>query len=320
MKTIHINKVFEVQKKYKDEIEGYRKEALDKLLRINKSHFDYKERKYLRSAIYLFTMKKRNVIAQSPSDIKRMISISLPPISRFDLHGKPLKRQLKHFIIDALNYKNCREEFYPSYFKDLGINSCVYCNSQLTITIGKKDKKLVARFQVDHYYPKDDFPFLSICLFNLYPVCASCNNIKRKNLVSFDLYGDDSELLSTSPFKFRLTPMSKIKYLTSKDPADIELKFEEPESLAGYKKLDEVFSIEGIYQTQIDVVEELIIKSQIYNPAYLDSLTRSFEKLALNPKLFKRTLIGNYVDDKDIHKRPMSKMMMDISRELGLIE
>ena len=91
-----------------------------------------------------------------------------------------------------------------------------------------------------------------------------------------------------------------------------------PEDLKS-KTFEETFHINGIYKTQTDLIEELIIKSQIYNKSYLKTLKHSFDKLSIQPELFKRTLIGNYTEDKDLHKRPMSKFVMDIAKDLGLI-
>jgi hypothetical protein len=51
----------------------------------------------------------------------------------------------------------------------------------------------------------------------------------------------------------------------------------------------------------------------------LKTLKFNFNKLSLHPELFKRTLVGNYTEDKDIHKRPMSKIVMDIAKDLDLI-
>jgi len=87
--------------------------------------------------------------------------------------------------------------------------------------------------------------------------------------------------------------------------------------------LNKVLAIEGIYQTQNDIVAELIIKSEIYNETYRKSLEKSFQKLYGNGKMninFNRIIIGNYVESNEIHKRPMSKFMQDIARQLDIID
>lgn len=58
----------------------------------------------------------------------------------------------------------------------------------------------------------------------------------------------------------------------------------------------------------------------IYNKAYTDSLKEGLKKLYKNKApMLERLLIGNYVDEKDIHKRPMAKFVQDIAKQLKLI-
>lgn len=245
---------------------------------------------------------------------------------RIDTEKKKEKKEWKYKedILRCLGYYDLRSSFYPKYFRDLGIKACVYCNSQLAVSVDKdaNSKKCSAKFQVDHFYPKDTYPLLSISLLNLYPVCASCNISKKTNIVPFDLYSDDKALLSESLFSFSIDKVSLCNYYVNKDCDKIVINFgvndNGDESVCNSFK--NTFDIEGIYNTQKDLAEELIIKSQMYNESYITTLQSSFDGLKLNPTLFKRTIVGNYTEDKDIHKRPMSKFTMDIARQLGLID
>lgn len=313
MIAIHSEKVLKIIAEFSNPITVFRAKALDKLMSIDQAQFapHPEDKNYLNRIIYYF---QNDDIIVGEEEVLDTIKNDL-----FALKTENI--DLKNEILKALNYKDLRNTFYPKYFQELGIKTCIYCNSQLTIVAHKnRSGNLSAKFQVDHYYPKDDYPFLSISLFNLYPSCATCNNLKKKKEVDFNLYSKDLNKISKSSYKFKLSPSSKIKYLTSKDSSDIEILFEEPLPNTGKVKFDETFHIKGIYETQKDLIEELIIKSQIYNDSYLKSLNNSFSKLSLNPSLFKRTIVGNYVDEKDLHKRPMSKVIMDIARELGLID
>jgi hypothetical protein len=184
-----------------------------------------------------------------------------------------------------------------------------------------KSDDFSARFDVDHYDSKDAFPWLSICLFNLYPSCASCNRRKSKNAVEFDLYSADAVQLSRSGYTFKLTPFSKAKYLISKDQKDLRFVFEEPPyKKKNVKTFQKTFNITGIYYTQLDVVEELFAKSQMYDDTYRKLLSNNFSKLGIDPAIYKRLILGNYVGEQEIHKRPMSKFMQDIAKDLGLLD
>jgi hypothetical protein len=48
-------------------------------------------------------------------------------------------------------------------------------------------------------------------------------------------------------------------------------------------------------------------------------LKDNLDCLVPDDALIDRLLIGNYMDETDIHKRPMSKFMQDIAQQLGII-
>lgn len=58
------------------------------------------------------------------------------------------------------------------YILKLGVKVCPYCNAAIL------PRDLTICF--DHYLPKDQFPYLRLCLYNLVPVCGACN-WPRKN-------------------------------------------------------------------------------------------------------------------------------------------
>lgn len=310
MISINTKEVIRIQEKYKSEIEEQRIKALEKLEAIISSK---EEEEYLNSVIEVFRDVDNNIVTSRTEELVGWKNT----IGEFTL-GKEFKNK----ILKALGYSDLRSSFYPKYFNDIGIKACVYCNSQLTIVARKNEKgELSAKFQVDHYIPKDKYPFLSISLFNLYPSCASCNVVKRVKEVNFSLYKTlPKDKVISSDFKFSLEPNIVSEYLLHKNKEDIKIAFEEPEAEDGFKTFEDTFHIQGIYNTQKDLAEELIVKSQMYNESYIKTLQRSFSSLKLNPSLFKRTIVGNYTEEKDIHKRPMSKFTMDIAKQLGLID
>jgi hypothetical protein len=319
-----------VQTTFKSEIEKQRLLAISKLNALNAVTPAGPDKVYLESIIAIFTSNPDFLLWDSNKILSIKNSLGTVPLVPKIANGIPVivngipkqvTSPIKNQILLKLGYKGLRTSFYPEYFNKIGIKACVYCNSQLTISaIKNKKNQFSAKFDVDHHHSKDKYPFLSISLFNLYPACASCNRLKGIKEVQFELYTDVVATLKKSDYSFKLDSNAKAKYLTTKDSKDIEFSFIEPPYKAGITKFNDLFHIEGIYKTQLDLIEELIIKSQIYNNSYIKTLQDNFSKLNLHPELFKRTLVGNYTEDKDIHKRPMSKLVMDIAKELGLIE
>lgn len=320
MISIHIDKVKGIQETFKLEIAAQRQSAFDKLQEIDSTIFSNPEKNYLQSVIQLFT--DNSFLLKTPSEIKAIKDnmVVLPLNSLFDSNGRPLKKQLTHYIQEALGYTQLRNTFYPKYFRNIGIKTCVYCNSQLSIVLEKSMTEIDARFEVDHHYSKSKFPFLSISLFNLFPCCSSCNKRKSSTPVNFKLYTNDVSKLKKSDYEFNITRTSKCDFLLTKDAESIKITFNDSTiPPVGYKSLQSAFSIKEIHDTQKDIIAELIIKNQIYNDSYKKILQKSFSKLSLNQNDFDRVIVGNYTQDKDIHKRPFSKMTMDIAKQLELI-
>jgi|SRR5580658_3568365 5-methylcytosine-specific restriction endonuclease McrA len=224
-------------------------------------------------------------------------------------------------VLTALGYSKRRVDFYPHYFQRIGIKTCVYCNAQLAVSVEKrtvkKKRSVKAKFQVDHYWPKSEYPCFSISLFNLYPACANCNGSKGTTRVDFALYDDRRS--ASSRFRFALDPGTIVKYLTSRKSDDITFTFSEPKPARNCKTFRETFDIQGIYDTQRDVAEELILKGEIYSPSYKLYLAGKFRHVLNSADIANRLMLGNYPHEKDILKRPMAKFTLDLARQIGLI-
>lgn len=253
------------------------------------------------------------LVIATPSEIEIFKNNGFGPIPKLWHKKNAGHISFKDEILNALDYSGLRSNFYPKYFQKIGIKACVYCNSQLTVCT-EVDENVSAKFQVDHYLDKASYPCFSISFFNLYPTCASCNNIKRNNEVKFLLYSEDPTYIPKSAFNFSFKPGSVAKYLNSRNIEDIELVFTEPNG-----DFQSTFDITGIYNTQKDIAEELILKSELYSKSYQHSLIESFPSIFTNASLNSRIFIGNYCGENEIHKRPMSKFMQDIAKDLGLI-
>ena len=59
---------------------------------------------------------------------------------------------------------------------------------------------------------------------------------------------------------------------------------------------------------------ELLIKKAYYPQSYVEELS----SFGFSKDEIYRYLFSNYNQDEDLHKRPLSKLIKDISQELGL--
>lgn len=242
-----------------------------------------------------------------------------------ELDSKPIKGEKKKFyelIVESMRYDEVRTDFLP-YARKLEIRACVYCNTQLAVTVGKDDISLRGMYELDHFYPKSKYPYLCTSFFNLQPTCSYCNKSKSDKKAMFNLY--TSDFSSINPFSFQLKKASLIKYMLNQKCEDLEIDINsnEIDPKTGKKLIDdhnEHFHIKELYKTQRDLAEEIIWKAKVYNKSYQKSLSDSFYKLFPRRTDFNRFILGNYDRKEDIHKRPMAKFTQDIARQLKLTD
>jgi len=283
-----------------------------------------KKKKYLEKLINELSF----IVTAKPHDIGRLIN-------EFEniLHHEKISKSFHKKITSALQYNGVRKALLPLYQK-LNIKACVYCNAQLTTVVeldrykkvvkakGKKKgdvKTYSGRFELDHHYPKSDYPFLSVSFYNLFPCCSNCNKHKSSNTSLFNLYTEDINHLN--PFRFKIDDNSKDVYLKTNNVNDLQFEFVHVSGdinlLKNHKKL---FKIEQLYETQKDIFEELVHISNAYNEASKQNLVDTYKGLFKDTDMINRILIGNYDKPEDIHKRPLAKFTQDIARDLKLIK
>lgn len=223
-------------------------------------------------------------------------------------------------IEEKFNYNDFRKSAKVSWFcEKLEIKACLYCNAQFTLAVGKQGNAKKLLFQLDHYYNRRRYPFLSLTLGNLIPCCSSCNIAKsKKDFDSNSFFHPYLEDLN-SHFTFKIDEDSILKYLIEK--REVEL-LKPTIQTTDNRVLNhiEAFRLNYIYDKHTDIVEELILKSLYYNKSKRNELKTTFEELNFDNSTIDRFILGNYTLDSEINKRPLSKLSKDIGKQLKIIK
>jgi len=250
-----------------------------------------------------------NLLIATTLQLKNYIDFFKNKFSSSLQEGTELYKILRYDIFEK-EYKNWgnRTKEYSAYdfVQTLDLKSCPYCNRNYTFTVVNKDGKM--RPQIDHFYPKSKYPFLAMSFFNLIPSCPSCNHTKSDDFIE-DLINPYE--IQESDFKFTYTPSSidfanveKEKY--NFDSFDIEV--------FGNEANRKTFKLDELYKQHKDIVLELLVKKAYYPQSYIYELS----SFGFSEDEIYRYLFANYKQDEDLHKRPLSKLIKDISQELGL--
>ena len=223
----------------------------------------------------------------------------------------PLYKIIREEIFEK-EYNNwgSRKVQYNTYefVKSLDLKTCPYCNRNYTFTVDEDSGKL--RPEIDHFYPKSIYPFLAMSFYNLIPSCPICNHTKSSkisnNLINpYDVKENDFKFIY-KPTDISFTQIDSKKY----DTNSFEIGFKSS------NKNIETFKLDELYKQHKDVVIDLLMKKTYYPKSYIEELENNF---GFTQDEIYRYLLGNYKKEEDLHKRPLSKLIKDISEELDLI-
>ena len=205
------------------------------------------------------------------------------------------------------------------FIKQLDINVCPYCNRNYIFNFYKNSKD-EATAQLDHFFDKKDYPYLAVSVYNLIPSCSTCN--QRKSSKKEDIFYPYLESFNDSAkFKYKgIKSISKDENADFLDTSRVMLDIEAIKNEEKVKKHIEVFNLDKLYENHKDIVSELLQKREIYSDSYIDDLLNQYEgTLFKNREDLLRLITCGYVNDEDLPKRPLSKLIKDISEELKLV-
>lgn len=240
--------------------------------------------------------------------------------------GKTHYIEFYELIVKAMNYNKVQSTIFPPIMRDqLEIKTCVYCNSQYAATT----KGSRAMYELDHCVPKSVAPYLSTSFFNLQPCCGPCNRRKSNRLFvegagweyNLSIWKEPDDQLGDL-FKFKLDKTSLTQYATMHDKSALLVqlvtsKHNDANSKKLLKEVDDKLCINALYQCFNDVVEEIAWRKLCYTPGYIEGLKKEFKNNFPDMGTeWVRLVYGSYTNSDDIYKRPLTKMIQDVSLQL----
>jgi hypothetical protein len=259
------------------------------------------------------------LIKAKPEELER-----LSKIYKFKCCSTPINFETYYGYLNGyskVNFITEDQKPYRAYelIKSLDVNTCPYCNRN-TIYNLKYSKKRTS--ELDHFYPISKYPFFGLSFYNLIPSCKVCNKIK--------LDSSDREYINPYDERFDFNKNAKFDFKVKssdfyRSESEIKLRCKLNDNVSDEEKKRiknniKDFKLFDLYQNHKDVVLELIQKEYIYNDSYIDELFNRYEgTLFKNREDLMRLITCGYITDEEIHKRPLSKLIKDISEELGLV-
>ena len=246
------------------------------------------------------------------------------------------KAPSKELLLKIFNYEGVFDDSSKKrafeLSKNIGTQTCCYCNRQYTFTVEHKhliqDKKgnwltndaknkdeRIARPAFDHWFPKSEYPLLSLSLYNLIPSCHICNS-SAKGSASVNLRD------YIHPYVHRQGhPDIKFKAVPSVLPdTKWTIKIERPDGSPEDNTI-KLFCLDDIYKLHDPLeVKDIMDFKDNYPDGYISDLMKRLENESITKSLTKkdifRMLFGIEYDEDKVLLRPLGKMKRDLINDL----
>lgn len=142
------------------------------------------------------------------------------------------KGRLKLDYFNEILYDIFVENGYNKVFpknqlvKSLKLRVCPYCGRSYIISLDKEEDAVdrTVKPQLEHFFPKRKYPYLAMCIRNLFPVCSTCNMSDCKG--EMDPLDENGELIFSYPYAFKDGDISfdcNIRYINYFDDDSFEI-------------------------------------------------------------------------------------------------
>lgn len=143
------------------------------------------------------------------------------------------------------------------------IRTCPYCNRQYITPLLTFDGQ--TRGTLDHFVAKSKYPYFSMSLYNLVPVCYSCNSsFKGDSEFDFDDINPYEESMDNY-IRFQAN-------MIINKPIHIDINIKKIDKKNGIEKYLDTFKLESQYNYHTNQVEELILKKFTYSEKYIEDI------------------------------------------------
>lgn len=301
---------------------------------------DHKLKPYERKLFNVFKIRLKEIITKPPKDLI-LIHNQIFPLYQAYISKKTdgLKGNEKRAAIQRANEKIFSVFDYISFTKksdgkyayelteNLDVDVCVYCNRQFTFTLMADDGK--CRPTLDHFLDKGKHPYFALSFFNLIPSCYVCNSsLKNQQHFSLtqNLHPFFESMYDVLEFTIDITSVDFINGV--KEDYSLELKpsknCSDSQLISRASANAKLFQIEKLYQGHKDYVSDILKKAYYYNKSRIDELyntvTDKGERLFESKIEVIEFALGNYITEKKLGRRVLSKLTSDLVRDLRMLK
>lgn len=198
------------------------------------------------------------------------------------------------------------------FFEDnIEVHTCYFCNIEF-INKFSTSTKTKNGFTLDHFMNKGTYPYLALSLYNLVPSCYVCNSKVKGTQPIIGVAPTSQKFDFDDKVKFKTFLTNPNLQVDTRAAIALYLKEDFSDSYQNYLH---VLELDGRYDYHKYKAIEMIQKRKEYPDSRIKELAKLTQK---TEEEVRQDLFGTYLKE-DLHKHPLSKLIKDISEELGLI-
>lgn len=242
-------------------------------------------------------------------EISKVLNYKNRPLT--NLECEKAFKNLKNCNITMDNFK--RKKIFGEDWNDYtfimesGIRVCPYCNRQYITPIYSDRGKM--RADIDHFLPKSKYPFFSMSLYNLVPVCKSCNQSLKRDI--------EFTFKSINPYEDSLDEY--FTFYGDTQTNEITIVYNNKIYQEHINMHIDTFKIEALYNYHQNQVEEMVKKRVAYPDEYIKKLYEQ-NRLYFRDELEVKQVIIGFIDDKRrMNDEAFLKLRRDIAVQLGFM-
>ncbi|MEZ9436656.1 hypothetical protein AB4224_25415 [Vibrio lentus] len=222
-------------------------------------------------------------------------------------------------ILDLFSYKKYRstKACTDVYYELIGRKSyCFYCNvSPIAIPRKNKNGKMVNQMdlQLDHFYLRAKYPYLSLCFYNLIPCCSTCNTGYHGGTeLRIDTHINPYSNCFNSEYIFELDSdeLANLSVGCMEPFTGFELVLR-PEATRQHDMTCDDFSLNTRYEDYLENVNNLAYMYK-KNVAQKNDNLENFCEVVYGPNF---ASVPN--EPSDIPKAPLGKLLRDVIHQIG---
>ena len=184
---------------------------------------------------------------------------------------------------------------------------CPYCNADTVYAFKKNNAKQSAVSALDHFYPKSQYPFLALSLYNLVPVCARCNSQMKGCADMTDVANPYIEDVHPNVVFFPVIESIQPSSKKSCSVVVLPRKCCDPKAIEFVRR----FKLESLYSSAFSREAYLCLERvRNFTPEFRLDLARRINQS--DPRLIESLLFGMPLEESEINNTRLGKMTLDI--------